>query len=116
MVAQAELDRSRQRLEDLRAQIEQDVRTVALDLQAAADQVAAAQSNVDLAQQTLVQARDRFGAGVSDNVEVVQAQEAVARANESYISSLYDYNLARMQLARATGTAEKQIRQYGKEK
>ncbi len=116
MVAQAELDRSRQRLEDLRAQIEQDVRTVALDLQAAADQVAAAQSNVDLAQQTLTQARDRFGAGVSDNVEVVQAQEAVARANESYISSLYDYNLARMQLARATGTAEKQIRQYGKEK
>jgi outer membrane protein TolC len=115
LVAQAELDRSRQRLEDLRAQIEQDVRTAALDLQAAADQVSVARSNVDLAQQTLTQSRDRFGAGVSDNIEVVQAQEAVARANESYIASLHDYNLARMQLARATGSAEKEIRQYGKE-
>jgi outer membrane protein TolC len=115
LVAQAELDRSRQRLDDLRAQIEQDVRTAELDLQAAADRVSVAQSNVDLAQQTLAQSRDRFGAGVSDNVEVVQAQEAVARANESYIASVHDYNLARMRLARATGSAEKEIRQYGKE-
>jgi outer membrane protein TolC len=115
LVAQGELDRSRQRLENLRAQIEQDVRTVFLDLQASADQVAVARSNVDLAQQTLAQSRDRFGAGVSDNIEIVQAQESLARANESYISSLHDYNLARMQLARATGSAERQIRQYGKE-
>jgi outer membrane protein TolC len=116
LVAQAELDRSRQRLEDLRAQIEQDVRTASLDLQAAADQVAVARSNIDLSQQTLAQARDRFSAGVSDNIEVVQAQEEVVRANESYISSLHDYNLARMQLARATGSAEKEIRQYGKDR
>lgn len=116
LVAQAELDRSRQRLEDLRAQIEQDVRTAAFDLQAAAEAVAVAQSSVDLAQQTLGQARDRFGAGVSNNIEVVQAQEAVARASESYISSLHDYNLARMRLARATGSAEEEIRQYGKER
>ena len=115
LVAQGELDRSRQQLENLRAQIEQDVRTVFLDLRAAADQVAVARSNVDLAQQTLAQSRDRFGAGVSDNIEIVQAQESLARANESYISSLHDYNLARMQLARATGAAERQIRQYGKE-
>ena len=115
LVAQAGLDRSRQRLEDLRAQIEQDVRMAALDLQAAADLVSVARSNVDLAQQTLAQSRDRFSAGVSDNIEVVQAQEAVARANESYIASLHDYNLARMQMARATGSAEKEIRRYGKE-
>lgn len=115
LVAQAELDRSRQRLEDLRAQIEQDVRTASLDLQALSEQVAVARSNVELAQQTLAQSRDRFGAGVTDNIEIVQAQEAVARANESYITSLHDYNLARMQLARATGSAEKEIRQYGKE-
>ena len=115
-LAQAEIDRSRQRLDDLRSQIEQEVRTAALDLQAAADQVAVAQSRTDLAQQTLTQARDRFGAGVTDNIEAVQAQESVALANESYISSLRDYNLARMQLARATGSAEKEIRQYGKEK
>jgi outer membrane protein TolC len=116
LVAQAELDRNKQRLEDLRARIEQDIRTAALDLQAAADQVKVAQSNIDLAQQTLTQSRDRFSAGVSSNIEIVQAQEEVARANESYISSLHDYNLARMQLARASGSAEKEIRQYGKEK
>jgi outer membrane protein TolC len=115
-VAQAGLDRSRQQLDDLRAQIEQDVRTASLDLQAASDEVAVARSNVDLAQQTLVQARDRFGAGVTGNIEIVQAQEDVARANESYISGLHDFNLARMQLARATGTAEKEIRQYGRDK
>jgi outer membrane protein TolC len=115
LVAQAELDRSRQRLEDLRAQIEQDVRIASLDLQAAGEQVAVARSNADLAQQTLVQSRDRFGAGITGNIEIVQAQEAVAHANESTITSLHDYNLARMQLARATGSAEKEIRQYGKE-
>lgn len=116
LVAQAELDRSRQQLDDLRAQIEQDVRTASLDLQAASDQVAVARSNVDLAQQTLAQSRDRFGAGITGNIEIVQAQEDVARANESYISSLHDFNLARMQLARATGSAEREIRQYGREK
>jgi outer membrane protein TolC len=116
LVAQAQLDRNRQQLDDLRAQIEQDVRTASLDLQAASDLVAAARSNVDLAQQTLTQSRDRFGAGVTGNIEIVQAQEDVARANESFISSLHDFNLARMQLARATGSAEKEIRQYGREK
>lgn len=115
-VARAELNRSRQQVENLRAQIEQDVRNGLLDLQAAADQVAVAMSNVDLAQRTLAQARDRFASGATDNIEVVQAQEAVASANESYISSLYAYNLARVELARATGSAEKGFRQYWKEK
>ena len=115
-VAQAELNRSRQELENLSAQIEQDVRDGILDLQAAADQVAVAMSNVDLAERTLTQARDRFTSGATDNIEVVQAQEAVASANESYISSLYAYNLARVELARATGSAERGFRQYWKEK
>ena len=75
-----------------------------------------ARSNVDLAQQTLVEARDRFSAGATDNIEVVQAQQLVAGATDSYISSLYAYNLARVQLARATGSAEQGIRQYWKEK
>jgi outer membrane protein TolC len=115
-VAQAELNRSRQLLDNLRAQIEQDVRDGILDLQAAADQVSVAMSNVDLAGRTLAQARDRFTSGATDNIEVVQAQEAVASANESYISSLYAYNLARVELARATGSAERGFRQYWKEK
>jgi outer membrane protein TolC len=115
-VAQAELNRSRQQLENLQTQIEQDVRNGILDLQAAADQVTVAMSNVDLAERTLTQARDRFASGATDNIEVVQAQEAVASANESYISSLYAYNLARVELARATGSAERGFRQYWKEK
>src|SRR4029079_14069375 len=60
LVAQAEINRSQQRLDDLRSQIEQEVRTASLDLQAASEQVAVARSNTDLAQQTLTQARDRF--------------------------------------------------------
>jgi outer membrane protein TolC len=115
-VAQAELDRSRQELENLRGQIEQDVRDGLLDLQAAADQVSVAMSNVDLAARTLTQARDRFASGATDNIEVVQAQQTVASADESYISSLYEYNLARVELARATGSAERGFRQYWKEK
>jgi outer membrane protein TolC len=115
-IAQAEVNRSRQQVDNLRAQIEQDVRSSILDLQADADQVSVAMSNVDLAQRTLAQARDRFASGATDNIEVVQAQEAVAGANESYISSLYAFNLARLELARAEGTAEKGFRQYWKEK
>jgi len=116
LVAQAELIRSQQQLENLRAQVEQDVRTALLDLQSSSDQVNVAKSNVDLAQQTLTQARDRFSAGATDNIEVVQAQQAVATANEAYISSLYAYNLARVELATATGSAEQGIRDYWKEK
>jgi outer membrane protein TolC len=115
-VAQAQLNRIRQEADNLRAQIEQDVRDGLLDLQAAADQVTVAMSNVDLAQQTLTQSRDRFASGATDNIEVVQAQEAVASANESYISSLYAFNLARVELARATGSAESGFRQYWKGK
>ena len=116
LVAQAELARDQQRVDDLRAQIEQDVRDALLDLQSASDQVNVAKSNVDLAQQALTESRDRFQAGATDNLEVVQAQETVAAANDSYIDSLYAYNLARVRLARATGTAERGIRQYWKGK
>jgi outer membrane protein TolC len=116
LVADAALQRDRQQLENLRAQIEQEVRATLLDLQSSFDQVGVARSNVDLAQQTLVQARDRFNAGATDNIEVVQAQESVANANESYISSLYAYNLAQVELARATGSAERSIPQDGKGK
>ena len=116
LVAVATLQRDRQQLENLRSQIEQEVRATLLDLQSSFDEVGVARSNVDLAQQTLVQARDRFNAGATDNIEVVQAQESVATANESYISSLYAYNLAQVELARATGSAERSILQNGKGK
>jgi outer membrane protein TolC len=114
--AEATLRQNRQLLENLRGQIEYEVRTALLDLKAASEQVEVAQSSVDLAEQTLVQARDRFSAGVTDNLEVVQAQEAVAAANENYISSLYAHNLAKVSLARSIGYAEEGVRLYLKSK
>jgi outer membrane protein TolC len=110
--AEAALRQSRQQLENLRGQIDYEVRTAQLDLTAAADQVEVARSSVDLANQTLVQARDRFAAGVTDNLEVVEAQESVVAANESYISSLYAHNLAKVELAVAVGSAEEGVKQY----
>jgi outer membrane protein TolC len=108
--ADAALAQGRAELENLRGQIEQDVRSALLDLDSAAEQVTVAGSMVDLAGQTLHQARDRFTAGVTDNIEVVQAQEAVASASETLIVSQYLYNLAALGLARATGTAEAGLR------
>ena len=110
--AEARLAQSRERLDNLRAQIDSDVRTALLNLQSAADQVNVARSNIDLAQETLIQSRDRFSAGVTDTVEVVQSQEAVATAHEQYISSLYNYNYAKISLARALGIAEEGVREY----
>jgi outer membrane protein TolC len=114
--ADAKLQQARERLDNLRAQIDADIRTALLNLQSSADQVNVARSNIDLAEQTLVQSRDRFGAGVTDTVEVVQSQEAVASAHEQYISSLYSYNFAKISLARALGIAEAGVKEYFKEK
>jgi outer membrane protein TolC len=116
LAADARLAESRERLENLRAQIDTDVRTALLNLESASEQVDVAQSNIDLAEQTLVQSRDRFRAGVTDTVEVVQTQEQVASAHESYISSLYAYNYAKISLARALGQAEEGIKDYFKGK
>jgi outer membrane protein TolC len=110
--AEAQLRQSEQQLQNLHGQIDYDVRAALLDLNAAAEQVEVARSSVDLADQTLTQARDRFAAGVTDNLEVIQAQEAVASANENYISSLYAHNLAKVELARAIGFAEEGVKQY----
>jgi len=109
--AESALRQSRELLENLRAQIDQDVRNALLDLQSAAEQVEVAQSTLDLANQTLLQARDRFTAGVTDNIEVVQAQQSVASANETLIASLYAYNVSKVELGRATGHAEASVEQ-----
>jgi outer membrane protein TolC len=110
--ADARLEQSRDRLESLRAQIEADIRTALLNLQSSAEQVNVAQSNIELANQTLVQSRDRFTAGVTDTVEVVQSQQAVASAQEQYISSLYNYNFAKISLIRALGAGEQGVKEY----
>jgi outer membrane protein TolC len=110
--ADARLEQSRERLENLRAQIDSDVRAALLNLQSAADQVNVARSNIDLAEETLTQSRDRFSAGVTDTVEVVQSQEAVSSAHERYISSLYSYNYAKISLVRALGIAEQGVKEF----
>jgi outer membrane protein TolC len=110
--ADARLEQKRERLSNLRAQIDSDVRTALLNLQSSADLVNVARSNIDLAEETLVQSRDRFVAGVTDTVEVVQSQEAVASAHEQYISSLYNYNFAKISLARALGVAEEGVKEF----
>jgi outer membrane protein TolC len=110
--ADAQLKQSRSQLGDLRGRIDYEVRSALLDLNAAAEQVAVARSSVDLAEQALTQSQDRFTAGVADNLEVVQAQEAVASAHESYIQSLYAHNLSKVELAYAIGDAEHGVKQY----
>jgi len=110
--ADASLQRARESLEDLRAQIDQEVRDAYLDLQAAAQEVAVEKSTVTLATETLQQSRDRFTSGVTDNIEVVQAQDALSTANDAYIASLYSYNLAKISLARAIGVAESHFADY----
>jgi outer membrane protein TolC len=108
----AQLRQARSQLGDLRGQIDYQVRTALLDLSAASQQVEVARSSVDLADQTLVQAQDRFTAGVTDSLEVVQAQEALAGAHESYIQSLYAHNLAKVELAYVIGDAEQGVKRY----
>jgi outer membrane protein TolC len=112
--ADARLEQSRERLDNLRGQIDSDVRAALLNLESSAEQVRVAQSNIELAEETLAQSRDRFKAGVTDTVEVVQSQEAVARAHEQYIASLYSYNFAKISLARALGVAEEGVKKYFK--
>jgi outer membrane protein TolC len=114
--ADARLEQARERRDNLRAQIDADVRAALLNLESSAEQVKVARSNIDLAEETLVQSRDRFQAGVTDTVEVVQSQELVASAHEQYISSLYSFNFAKISLARALGMGEAGVKEYFKEK
>lgn len=99
-------------LGDLRNRIESEVRTAFMDVNTAAKQMEVAQSSVGLATEQLQQSRDRLAAGVADTLEVVQAQEALATANDSYIAALYAHNIAKASLARAVGVAEQAIKQY----
>jgi outer membrane protein TolC len=104
-VAEAVLAQRRAELEDTKGRIESEVRNAYLDLQASVSQVEVARQNIDVATQNLDLTRQRFEAGVSDNVEVVQSQEALATAHLDYINSVFAHNLAKLSLARAIGRA-----------
>lgn len=110
--ADSALEQRKAELADLDGQIDDQVRTAFFNLKSSSDLVAVAESNIELANQTLAQAQDRFSAGLADNLEVVQAQESVASANQSYIAGLYAYNLAKISLAQAVGVAEQSALQY----
>jgi outer membrane protein TolC len=110
--AEADLRNRRDEVENMRAQIYYDVRSAFLDLQATGEQLQTATRGRDLANQQLAQSRDRFATGVADNIEVVQAQEAVTLANEQYIAALYGYNVSKALLAESLGTAESAVERY----
>lgn len=99
-------------IEDLRGKIEGDVRSAFLDMQAAAKQIEVADQNRKVTKETLDLTRQKFQAGVSDNVEVVQAQESVANAELDYINSVFAHNVAKLSLARAVGEATNNLSQF----
>jgi outer membrane protein TolC len=107
-VAQADAVLAQRKAErdDLTIAIEQEVTDALLDVTGAGQQVDVATITVTVAQQALTQAQDRFSAGVTNNVEVIQAQEALVNANNQYVAALQAHNLAKMMLARAMGSAE----------
>jgi len=110
--AQARLDEAQARFNDLEGQISADVRDSVLDIQAAQKQVQVSHSNVELAREALTESQERFKAGVADNLAVSQALSALAQANDQYVNSLYEHNLAKLSLARALGVAGTDYKMY----
>ena len=110
--ADSELRTRRAQAEDAKAEIYYDVRTAFLDLKATEEALQTAIRARELAGLQLTQSRDRFAAGVTSNIEVVQSQEVVAQASEQYIAALYGFNVAKAMLARSLGTAEEAVAKY----
>ena len=110
--ADAQLASQKAQLSDLRGQIDADVHDAFLDLQSAAQLVEVARSNVQLATQTLSDAQERYSAGVDNNLAVVQAQASVTQANNQYVLSLYQHNVAKLSLARAMGVVDTRYQEF----
>jgi outer membrane protein len=101
------IQKLQQQQADLRNQIALDVKTALVNLDSARNQVRVANLGVQLSNEEVDQARDRFKAGVANNIEVIQAQDSLARANDNQIAALYRFNQGRADLARAVGQMEK---------
>jgi outer membrane protein TolC len=110
--AKAQLRQRQAEEENVRGQVDYDVRTAFLDLNAAQEQVGVAQQNIGLANENFARSKDRFSSGVTDSVEVVQAEQSLASADDQYITAVYDHNLAKLSLARALGVARTGYGQY----
>jgi outer membrane protein TolC len=111
-VADAQWEQAKAKLSDQIQQVNQDVRDSLLDIQTAAKLVESTHSNVELANEALSEAQQRFRAGVSDNLPVSQAQSQTEQANDQYISALYQHNVAKLALARALGAAQTNYKDY----
>ena len=98
--------------EDLKSQVESDVRNAFLDLRAATSQVEVARKNLLVTRETLDLTRQRFEAGVTDNVEVVQAQESLSSAELDVINSVFAHNVAKLSLARSIANATDSLQQF----
>src|SRR5260370_474848 len=105
--ADLDLQRLHQQQMELRNEIAVDVKTALINLDSARSEVRVANLGVQLSKEEVDQARDRFNAGVADNIEVIQAQDALARANDNQITALYRFNQARADLARSLGQMER---------
>ncbi|MDR3739176.1 MAG: TolC family protein [Terracidiphilus sp.] len=105
-LAQSQLDTQRAQLSDKQAQVDADVRDALLDIASAQKLVEVSRSSVELANEVLSEAQQRYANGVSDNLAVSQAEQSVAQANDQYVASLYRHNVAKLSLARSLGAAQ----------
>jgi outer membrane protein TolC len=110
--SRAQLDAVNAQLDDLRGHIDQQVRSALLDVNANAQLVDVARSNVELATRALSDEKDRVDAGVDDNLPLVTAQAELATAQSNLVESLFQYNVSKLALARACGVLEQQYRTY----
>ena len=105
--AEAALAQREAELDDVHAHIESDVRNAFLDLQAASSQVDVARRNLEVTKETLDLTRQRLSAGVTEYVEVVQAEESVASAELDFINSVFAHNVAKLSLRSARSAAQR---------
>jgi len=110
--ANAAVAQRRAELEDLRSRVESEVRNAFLDLQTATSQVEVSRQNLDVTSETLTLTRQRFDAGITDSVEVSQAQSSVASAELDYINSVFAHNVAKLSLARAAGGSAENLGRF----
>ena len=110
--AEADLARRQAALDDLSRAVEGEIRKAMFDVEAFAAQVKVNERNLEVSRETLELTRQRFEAGISGNIEVVQAQDSVSAAAFEYINSVFAHNLAKLNLARSLGNTEVRIREY----
>jgi outer membrane protein TolC len=110
--ANAALAQRKAEMEDIRSRVESEVRNAFLDLEAATSQVEVARQNLDVTRETLTLTRQRLDAGVTDTVDVSQAQATVASAELDYINAVFAHNVAKLSLARAAGGADQNLGRF----